>query len=455
MSTQPKNMTGFTGTSYSINHPPKSLQDTNSLMLMTANQRIPINIEDILVQEDKLWKILDNIRTNSNFNFSAEEYLEFSQITSVQDYQIFFSDIKAKSIINNAMIFEYISAMLCIFVYLEDLLTTASMEHLKNILYYAHQNLIMTFSLLSKKISKAYENNLFVMKLRSIIANRKSKNIKGKDLTLIEQNNNILYNSIGHFFLIFFNNEKHEKIFAIFNDIFCNINKCTIDNVKNNLTNLKNMIVHCADHSNSSIVHINLEGPFLPSKTADTKPYTLVLDLDETLIHCPEQQEIMPLIRPGASEFLEELSKYYEIVIFTAATKDYADKVIKFIDQNDEFISHRLYRQHTTVTNRTYLKDLSKLGRDLSKTIIVDNASDNFQMQSDNGIFISTWIDDQSDTQLYDFIPILREIAKSNSKDVRKDLRRIRDTMMRFYIKGDQQPFNTVLNFIKKESNTK
>ena len=157
-------------------------------------------------------------------------------------------------------------------------------------------------------------------------------------------------------------------------------------------------------------------------------------------------------VKIGAKEFLEELSKYYEIVIFTAAVKDYADTVLKFLDENNAYIAHRLYREHTTVTNRTYLKDLSKLGRDLSKVIIVDNASDNFQMQTDNGIFITTWIDDQEDTQLFDFIPILREIAKTKTKDVRKDLRRIRDTMIRFYIKGDKNPFGTVLNFIKKEN---
>ena len=128
----------------------KSFNENPSLMIMTGKIRIPINLEDVLIQEDKLWKILDNIRIGCNFNFSAEEYLEFSQVTSIQDYQIFFSDLTSQSIVNNAMIFEYVSAMLCVFVYLENLLSNASMEHLKNLLYYTHQNLILTISLILK-----------------------------------------------------------------------------------------------------------------------------------------------------------------------------------------------------------------------------------------------------------------------------------------------------------------
>lgn len=54
--------------------------------------------------------------------------------------------------------------------------------------------------------------------------------------------------------------------------------------------------------------------------------YTLVLDLDETLIHNVEYgSESFFLVRPGCVQFIEQMAKYYEIVIFTAALQEYAD----------------------------------------------------------------------------------------------------------------------------------
>ena len=210
------------------------------------------------------------------------------------------------------------------------------------------------------------------------------------------------------------------------------------------------MMIYASENSNNSFVHINLPGPFLP-KIDKKYEYTLVLDLDETIIHCLDQQEITPLIRPGTEEFLRELSPYYEIVIFTASVREYADEILDMIDKEKKWIQHRLYREHTTVLKRTYLKDLNKLGRDLNKVIIIDNACDNFQLQTDNGIFINTWIDDKKDKVLFNLIPILKEIVVKKIKDVRKALRKIRDTMIRFYVNGDNQPFNTVLKYITGE----
>jgi CTD small phosphatase-like protein 2 len=65
----------------------------------------------------------------------------------------------------------------------------------------------------------------------------------------------------------------------------------------------------------------------------EEKEYTLVLDLDETLIHFVDMgSESYFLIRPGAIMFLEEMYKYYELVVFTAGMKDYADWVLDQLD---------------------------------------------------------------------------------------------------------------------------
>jgi TFIIF-interacting CTD phosphatase-like protein len=63
------------------------------------------------------------------------------------------------------------------------------------------------------------------------------------------------------------------------------------------------------------------------------KQYTLVLDLDETLVHFVAKEKKFKL-RPGCIQFLKDMSQYFEVVIFTAAAKDYADFVLNYIDKD-------------------------------------------------------------------------------------------------------------------------
>lgn len=86
-----------------------------------------------------------------------------------------------------------------------------------------------------------------------------------------------------------------------------------------------------------------VEAPYI--KTLPSKEYTLVLDLDETLLHYFEKNELEGelRIRPGADNFLKEMSKHFEVVIFTAAMQDYADWALDHFEHK-ECIKFRLYR---------------------------------------------------------------------------------------------------------------
>jgi len=120
-------------------------------------------------------------------------------------------------------------------------------------------------------------------------------------------------------------------------------------------------------------------GPFLPTRIANNKEFTLVIDLDETLVHFQEIDEYGQFfVRPFAPQFLVNMAQYYEIVIFTAAMQEYADWILDKIDVHN-VISYRLYRQHTRPKGNVFVKDLSLLGRSLEKMIIIDNSPDNFQ----------------------------------------------------------------------------
>ncbi len=81
-----------------------------------------------------------------------------------------------------------------------------------------------------------------------------------------------------------------------------------------------------------------------------------------------------------------------------------------------------LHIQNNSTHQLHLIKDLRRIGRDLTKTIIIDNLKENFQWQKENGIEIKTWYDDRTDTELFKLMPVLRAIGQSGSQDLREML---------------------------------
>jgi CTD small phosphatase-like protein 2 len=91
-------------------------------------------------------------------------------------------------------------------------------------------------------------------------------------------------------------------------------------------------------------------------------------------------------------------------------------------------ISHRLYRQHTVNLDSTYIKDLSKLGRDLSKTLIIDNVADNFRLQPENGLQIKNFEGDENDEELIIMTNLLIDIVLQQL-DTREGVKIVKEKM--------------------------
>lgn len=130
-------------------------------------------------------------------------------------------------------------------------------------------------------------------------------------------------------------------------------------------------------------------------------------------------------VRNGVKEFLEEVNQYFDIGIFTASAKEYADAVIAFLDPDKKLIKYRLYRNNCINFNDSFsIKDLRILkGVDLKNVILVDNSMYSFTTQLQNGILINSFYCDKNDTELYNvlgylinFILPADDIRKVNEK---------------------------------------
>lgn len=114
---------------------------------------------------------------------------------------------------------------------------------------------------------------------------------------------------------------------------------------------------------------------------------TLVLDLDETLVHCSVEPtcksdftfpvtynsidyQVYVKKRPYVDYFLESVSKEFEVIVFTASQQVYADRLLDYLDPQKRYFSSRLFREACLDVYGNYIKDLTVLNRDLSKVII-------------------------------------------------------------------------------------
>jgi len=166
---------------------------------------------------------------------------------------------------------------------------------------------------------------------------------------------------------------------------------------------------------------------------ADVGKKCLVLDLDETLVHSsfravpgadfviPVQiEEVVHYVyvakRPGVDEFLLEMAKHYEIILYTASLNKYADPLLDLLDPH-RTIRTRLFRESCVYYEGNYVKDLSILDRDLSTTIIVDNSPSSYIFHPENAIDCSSFIDDPCDRELDQIGSFLKGVK--DVKDVR------------------------------------
>ncbi|KAL4435797.1 hypothetical protein ABPG74_015765 [Tetrahymena malaccensis] len=180
-----------------------------------------------------------------------------------------------------------------------------------------------------------------------------------------------------------------------------------------------------------------LESKLIELPPNPNKKKTIIFDLDETLIHCNEDPNVYSdvvisvtfpngelvqagiNIRPYAKECLKELSKYFEIIVFTASHSCYAERVIEYLDPNRQYINYVLSRDNCVMTKEgVHIKDLRIFkNRELKNIVIVDNAAYSFGFQIENGIPIIPFFENKKDMELKFLTDFLKKLLDKD--DVR------------------------------------
>jgi Dullard-like phosphatase family protein len=414
-----------------------------------------INIEDLLLLEENFIDIIYAIDNKSNIANECFELINFySQSSLYNKFEIYFKDYLTKKIVHSAVLLIIFDLILIYHISFDDLFVNEFNDYLTNIIIMNHQSYLLICDYISNKISSSEKENIWVKKLRQMLIN----NINhlnantNNDFKFFITKKNLINSNLKiplievHYYIyaiqkcltvLLKNLSEEDDLKSILIDIYNNIFERSSEELYNffkkkifRIIN-KNGSIGGSDISLYEANHIEVKEPFLEFKS--NKKFSLVLDLDETLI-CfkidPEKEKGLLRLRPGIYSFLLNLKKFYELIIFTSATPEYADPLLDAIEKEQKIFDYKLYRQHTIIYNNEIVKDISKIGRPLDKTIIVDNLQQNFRLQKENGIMIKPfWGEDTEDTALIDLCEILNKIAMEFD-DVRSGIIKYKDDIL-------------------------
>ena len=430
----------------------------NISCLYERNEEL-INIEDLLILEEKFIEVLISVKSKHNTPNECFELLNSYQQSSLyNNFENYFRDISSKNIVHSAIMYLIYNVIICYNFSFDTTFFNTCYQYLESILEINHKSYLLLCDLISLKISISSSGNIWVDKLRQMIKENlihielnnkeyisflmKHDNINFKNPT----SNNLLeikyYTSqIEKYLQLFLNSINNENKFKPeFCSLFENINNITADKLlhffKSKIIRVINQNASVAGIESSSYKILlnenSIQVPYLKNKC--TKKFSLVLDLDETLISFKlepnEENKGTIRFRPYLDSFLQKVREKYEIIVFTSGTQDYADPLEDAIEQDEKYFDARLYRQHTIACGKDIVKDISRIGRPLDKILIVENMPQNYRLQRENGILIKSFYgEDIYDTALVSLGDILMKIA-NEFNDVRKGIAKYKNEIL-------------------------
>ena len=345
---------------------------TNEINKIDQIKNLPsINVEDLIILQEKLKYIiiaLNKISTDGNECF---EFLNFYYNSSIYcQLEKSFSNLLEANSVRININFILISVIICYDYSFETDIMDKAYKTLLNIIKLNYKNLIIIYEHILSKICIESKNNIWVKKLSNII--NSYKRIEPIQMNHLSKTSELNYNAniIFHNLLLILRNYKtyrNEYFLNFFDDImnksYAQINIFFREYILRT-NNLNGSILASVYLKIENIKNFNpVPSPYI--HTENNKNYSLVLDLDETLIHYKEvpgnEGKGLLCIRPGLRKFIDEIGKYYELIVFTTATQDYADILIDAIEADKIYFDHRFYRNHTIIINNDFVIDFIEI----------------------------------------------------------------------------------------------
>ena len=425
-----------------------SMNSINSINIRNKEELLNnINFEDFIILDRKILDIKNTLSEKNIIVNECFEYLNYYYNSSIYkniDYLLNNNNNNDNNNIKICLGYKILSIMICYNCSFD--INNFEQTHLllKEMLDLNYKNTILLYEYILENIIDNncinIKNNLWLLKMKNIINNYRNYEEnsiyneyiaidKDKEMTYLEKikiNTNFVINNIN----IILNNIKtknNEYLMSMFKSMNETIYKNIFFYFFNyilHIINYQGSIVGNVIMQNQLLNNINIITPYI--KTKNIKKYSLVLDLEETLLHFNiniiNNNEGIVDIRPGTIKFLDDISEFYELIVFNEGEQQYTDLLIDSLEENKIYFEHRFYREHIIIDNNDVVKDLNRIGRALDKILIIDNMPQNFKYHKDNGIMIkSFWGDNPNDNILNDLAIILIKIAKDGG-DIRNGI---------------------------------
>ena len=412
---------------------------------------ININLDNLTYIEGLLNDIIEKLYSNKNIIFDINtksecfQFLKYYKQSSLfNKLFLFFSSNKNQLIIKSAINLHLFIILITYNLSSNQIILSKIIHLLKNIFYLLKTNLFLIIHQIELS-NVDYNNDIHFQTCNFFLEQKGFYYLNENEKINLINNNCVAIVNIVKTILNLYQSTNNKHFFNLQN-IFLNISRLTEQDIYNyfyssiaidndNINN-KYIIYQKEEEDDNFIDKIIFSyklnkaiPPFLKHK--NKKRFTLVLDLEDTLLNIKmtDTGKLILNLRPGLISFLSGIKPYYEIISFSKFSKSYSKTIINYIQQGKKLFDANLYREHCTLIGRKFIKDISRIGRDMKSIIMVDDLPENLERFKSNGILILPYEGEtqNKDRVLYELKKLLILFCRLEFNDIRLALQKYKD----------------------------